>query len=282
MGTNRIFRSAEGRSKVLERYNQILSLFPVSSRYVETTYGKTFALEAGSPENSAVILLHGSCSNSAFWIGDMLALAEKYHVFALDIIGEPGNSAEYRPDLSSGEHALWLGEVLDGLHINRAALIGHSFGGWLALQFASSSPDRAAMLILMAPSGIAPARPAFIARSTAALGEGEDSIQKLDEDVLDDAGIPPEVLAFMNLIIENFHPMSGDLPICTDDQLRRLTMPMLLIAGEADTIIDAQSSARRLSDMLPNVRIRLISNCGHVIVGTSDMILPFLDEAREL
>ena len=150
------------------------------------------------------------------------------------------------------------------------------------MQFASSSPNHVAMLILMAPSGIAPARPAFIARSTAALGEGEDSIQKLGEDVLDDAGIPPEALAFMNLIIENFHPMSGDLPICTDDQLRRLTMPMLLIAGEADTIIDAQSSARRLSNMLPNVRIRLISNCGHVIVGASDMILPFLDEAREL
>lgn len=282
MPTNRIFKSEEGKTKVLDRYNQILSFFPVSKRYVDTIYGKTFALEAGSPENPAVILLHGSCSNSAFWIGDILALAEKYHVFALDIIGEAGNSAQYRPDPSSGEHALWLGEALDGLRIDRAIIIGNSFGGWLALQFASRYPSRVATLVLTASSGIVPARPAFIARSVAALEEKGDSVHALGGDALGGAGIPPEALAFMNLILENFNPMTGDLPVCTDDQLRRLTMPVLFIAGEDDAVIDAQNSAKRLSDLLPNARIHLIANCGHVIAGASGIILPYLNGDREV
>lgn len=282
MPTNRIFKSEEGKTKVLDRYNEILSFFPVSKRYVDTTYGKTFALEAGSPENPAVILLHGSCSNSAFWIGDILALAEKYHVFALDIIGEAGNSAQYRPDPSSGEHALWLGEALDGLRIDRAIIIGNSFGGWLALQFASRYPSRVATLVLTASSGIVPARPAFIARSVAALEEKGDSVHALGGDALGGAGIPPEALAFMNLILENFNPVTGDLPVCTDDQLRRLTMPVLFIAGEDDAVIDAQNSAKRLSDLLPNARIHLIANCGHVIAGASGIILPYLNGDREV
>ncbi len=80
-------------------YNQVLSQFPFEQKYIKTAFGKTFMLTAGQESNPPVILLHGSCSNSAFWFPEMMALSENYRVFAVDIIGEAGNSEEYRPDL---------------------------------------------------------------------------------------------------------------------------------------------------------------------------------------
>ncbi len=74
-------------------------------------------LEAGKVENPAVILLHGSCSNSAAWLGDIPTLADKFHVFAVDILGEAGNSEEYRLDIDSDQYPQWLAELLDLLSI---------------------------------------------------------------------------------------------------------------------------------------------------------------------
>lgn len=70
MNTNKVFKSNEGRDKVLACYNKVLSFFPFKQQYIATTYGNTFLLEAGDDKNPAVVLLHGSCSNSAFWFND--------------------------------------------------------------------------------------------------------------------------------------------------------------------------------------------------------------------
>ncbi|MDR7811674.1 hypothetical protein [Lacrimispora sp.] len=64
---NKVFKSPEGKERVLSIYNQILCQFPAKQRYADTIYGKTFVLECGLPENPPLLLLHGSCSNSAFW-----------------------------------------------------------------------------------------------------------------------------------------------------------------------------------------------------------------------
>jgi len=66
-------------------------------------------------ETVPIILLHGSCSNSAFWFPEIMTLSNNFRVYAVDIVGEAGNSEEYRPDLSSDAFALWMKDVLDAL-----------------------------------------------------------------------------------------------------------------------------------------------------------------------
>jgi len=63
-------------------------------------------LTAGQESNPPIILLHGSCSNSKFWFPEIMALSNNFRGYAVDIIGEAGNSEEYRPDLSSDAFAL--------------------------------------------------------------------------------------------------------------------------------------------------------------------------------
>jgi len=277
MKANSVFRTEEGKAKVLGRYDEILSMFPLGKRYVDTSYGKTFILEAGDPSNSPVILLHGSCSNSVFWMGEIPALSEKYHVCAVDIIGEAGNSADNRHDIGADDYALWLGEVLDALGFGKASLIGNSLGGWLALKFAVKYPHRVEKLVLLASPGIAPVRPSFYAQ-TAAVEQGSAGASVLHETVLGENQIPQAVLDFMNLILENFLPITDSLPPYNDEQLKALTMPVLFIAGDQDVIVDAEGSAERLKTLLPEAEIHVLKDCTHYIPQAIGIILPFMSK----
>ena len=70
------------------------------------------------------------------WLYDMAVMAADHYVVSVDIIGEPGSSEPNRLDLGSKDYALWLDEVIVGLGIEKPALIGNSYGGWLALKYA--------------------------------------------------------------------------------------------------------------------------------------------------
>lgn len=272
-----VFKTEQGRDKIRAYYNQVLSRFPFGRRTVETAFGRTFMLTAGREEHPPAILLHGSCSNSAFWFPEILALSDRCRVYAVDIIGEAGNSEEYRPDLDSDAFALWVKDVLDALGIEKPALIGNSLGGWMALKFATAYPERVSGLVLIASAGLAEVRPQFIAdveQSRQAVGT-----VPVDAAILGEQNLPKEVLEFMNLIVENYDPIPY-LPVYTDEELRRLDMPVLFIGGEKDAIIDAEGSAERLARLVPSAETQVLENCGHVVADAVGYILPFLSGDR--
>lgn len=270
---NSVFKTEEKRDKFRAYYNNLLCQFPFDKRYVQTTLGKTFMLVAGQESNPPVILLHGSCSNSAFWFPEIMALSNNYMVYAIDIIGEAGNSEEYRPELNSEAFALWIKDVLDALELEKAVVIGNSLGGWMALKFATNYPEQVSKLILIASAGLAEIRPQFFLDVEQT--RQPDGTVPVNNDIIGEQNIPKEVLEFMNLIVESYNPIQ-ELPLYTDEQLKRLNMPLLFIDGENDAIIDAKSSAQRLSSLVPSAEIHLLANSGHVITNSIEYIMPFL------
>lgn len=275
---NKVFKSQEGKERILSFYNQILSQFPAMQRYVDTIYGKTFVLECGLPENPPLLLLHGSCSNNAFWATEIFALSKAYHVFAIDIIGEAGNSEENRYDPAADEYALWLKEVLDKLQIRRIIIMGNSFGAWMALKFSTAFPEYVAKLILISPSGITPIRPEFISKSEEYVSRDKNKSETFDDSIIGESDIPQKAKDFIMLIVQNFIPMTDALPVFADSQLQRLTMPVLLIAGENDVTIDAHETARRLAALAPMAETHILRGCGHILTNVLDIAVPFLEK----
>lgn len=271
-----VFKSEAGRDKFRAYYNQVLSQFPFEQKYIKTTFGQTFMLTAGLDSKPPIILLHGSCSNSAFWFPEIMALSNDYRVYAVDIIGEAGNSEEYRPDINSDAFALWLKEVLDVLGLDKTIIIGNSLGGWMALKFATTYPERISRLCLLASAGLAEVRPQFI--STVEQTQQVEGAVPVDSAIIGEHDIPREVLDFMNLIVESYNPIQY-LPVYTDELLHHLNMPVLFVNGEDDVIIDAGRSAQRLSRLVPSAEIHLLTNCGHVLTNSIEYILPFLAKA---
>jgi pimeloyl-ACP methyl ester carboxylesterase len=276
MENNRVFKSAAGRDKILAYYHQVLSMLPFCGRYIDTTFGKTFILEAGCARQTPVILLHGSCSNSAFWSDEMTALAVDYHVLAVDILGEPGNSEAKRYDLASGAYARWLRELTETLSLDWPVVIGNSLGAWMALDFVTAYPKQVKAVVLLAASGIAPNRETFINQSREALVQDKQQRQDLADDILAGAAVPQAVRDFLQLIGENFNPVIGALPIFDDERLSGLTMPLLAVWGLGDIAVEAEAAAGRLARTVPAARVCLLDNCGHVILGAKGMILDFL------
>ncbi len=274
MTTNSVYKSLKKRDRFRAVYNSFLGAMPFAQRTIDTSYGETFLLEAGEPNKPAVLLLHGSCSNSAFWFNDLLALSARYHVFAVDIPGEAGNSSEYRLSLDHSDYADWLAAVLDTLNLPSACIAGNSLGGWMALKFATTYPARVEKLMLFASGGLAEIRADYLERAEAA--EGADEALTMEKNASGTDTLPKELLDFINLILESYNPICVPLPVFSGALLARLTMPVLYVAGEADELLDSQGGKAALERHVPHAQVHMLPNVGHMITTPYQWMLPFL------
>ena len=280
-----IFRSEAGRQLVLGTYKEILAAWPVRNRQytVETDYGSTFVIESGSETNPPLILLHGSVSNSFTWFGDVEKLSRTHHVFAIDLIGEAGFSAPGRPAYESGAYPEWLKEVIGALGLSSCSIAGLSLGGWMALSFATEYPGKVDRLVLLCPGGLARVKAGFKWKVIfyALFGKwGEKQTVKLISGPMAPAVPDPGMekgMAYTALITKHFNPRMAALPIFGDEALSRLTMPVLLLFGEFDNLLQADKSIERVKRLVPHAEAELLKGCGHAVVNQADRITRFLE-----
>src|SRR3954451_4210301 len=100
-----------------------------------------------------IVLIHGVAGRAAQWDETMLLLAEKHTVIAPDLLGH-GESAKPRGDYSLGAFASGVRDLLVGLDIECATVVGHSLGGGIAMQFAYQFPERCERLVLVSSGGL--------------------------------------------------------------------------------------------------------------------------------
>jgi pimeloyl-ACP methyl ester carboxylesterase len=226
-------------------------------------------------------MLQGSGANAAMWLPDVEAYAQRLRLYAVDVIGEPGASAPSRPPLGSAAYTEWLDDVLDGLNLDRAALVGVSLGGALALDYAARRPQRVDRLVLLAPSGIGRQRPGFLIKAVVLQLLGDRGRRRLLSSALgvpaDHAGPHDQELGeFALLVFKHFRPRLDRVPLADDTTLAGLVTPTLVIAGAQDAMLDSKDTARRLSACGPNVEMRLLPDTGHYLPGQAQAVLDFL------
>lgn len=84
----------------------------------------------------------------------------------------------------------------------------------------------------------------------------------------------------MDLIQTNFNARIEKEYIFSDDELSRLTMPVLLIGGDQDVIRSNQAISARLQNIVKDITVNIISKTGHVLVGLTSPILTFLTRQK--
>jgi pimeloyl-ACP methyl ester carboxylesterase len=278
-----IYKSAEGERAVGERYLEILQRWPVPNQQlrVPTREGETFVVRCGHPSAPPLLLLHGSMANSAMWMGDVAAWAGHFRIYAVDIIGDAGLSAPSRPPLASEAHALWLDDVMQALSLTQASMVGVSFGGWLALDYATRRPHRVENLIVLCPGGVGRQKLSIVFKTIPLRMLGAWGTRKAVELVLGRAPANPSPAVqyfaqFMSLIHRNFRPRMVKMPVFSDEALMRLTMPVLAILGGKDVLLDSAETKRRLERNVPRAEIRYFPKACHFIPRQTAPILDFL------
>ena len=86
----------------------------------------------------------------------------------------------------------------------------------------------------------------------------------------------PEATQFMHLIFTHFRSRMDAPPLLTDEQLQRLTMPVLLMAGANDNLFDSQKTIARLQRLVEGADARLLPGASHALINVAAMVVPFL------
>jgi pimeloyl-ACP methyl ester carboxylesterase len=273
-----IYKSAAGRQAIMARYEEALGnwALPYETKRIATRHGETFVIASGDPAAPPLLLLHGAGTNSAIWAGDVGEYGRFYHTYAADLPGEPGKSSPNRPPWEGPAFAEWVEDLLDGLGIETAAIVGISQGGWTALKFAAAHPERTTKLVLICPGGVVPDRVSFILRAIPLSLLGKWGTRPMTRLLFGDRTPPEGVIEIMTLINRHFKPRLGVLPLFSDDELARLTMPVFLLGGDKDAMRDTVKIAARLERVVPHLKVEIAPGGGHALLDTAVPILDFL------
>ena len=104
-------------------------------------------------DGPVVLFIHGLTGSHRNWSHLVERLDSDHRVLVPDLFGH-GASAKPMGDYSLGAHAATLRDLLDRLGIDRVTLVGHSFGGGIAMQFCYLFPERVSRLVLVSSGGL--------------------------------------------------------------------------------------------------------------------------------
>lgn len=237
---------------------------------------RTNYLESGT--GNPVVLIHGSgpgVTAYANWRLTIPHLAKRYRVLAPEMVGF-GYSA--RPAEIEYGAQTWVDQIvafLDALSIQRASLVGNSFGGAIALRVAAELPDRVQRLVLMGSIGV----PFPITDALEAVWGYEPSLQSMrslldffaysrqlvsDElaEVRYRASIEPGFQQSFSAMFPAPRQRHIDAMATPDDQIARLPHETLIIHGRDDRVIPLCTSLRLL-ELIERSELHVFGRCGH-------------------
>ncbi len=277
-----IYVSADARTAVLASYDARLAtlarIHPLEARVVETTHGPTHVLQMGPADAPPLVVVHGANGDALQMATPLGSLAEEHRCVFVDVPGEPNRSCETPLPLTGAAVGTWMGELLDALGLERAALWGMSGGGYVALRAAVTIPERIERAVLVVPAGFVPmgAIPEPTAANARALIEALTGPS---------SGLPPAAIeqsvSHMRLVLgairDPFH-LAG--PLFTPSEVAPFQAPILVGAGGSDTIFPGEALLDRARAVLPGLsETVLLPDANHIHL---DWVFdgPFLDAAR--
>lgn len=270
------FRSDETKARYLALYDKREREWPVPAEpiRVQGAFGETFVRVSGPRDAPPLVLLHGISSNSLSWMPNVAAFAKSHRVYAIDHIQDGGRSIPRRPLLNLADHLAWLEGLLDALGLSTGVnLLGLSYGGWLAAQYAATQPRRLAKLVLVAPAGtVLPLATEWVVRAIACAIPLPYFTRSFLRWLLHDLAQRPaaERPSFEDIVSEAYTTLRCLAPramvpptVLSDEELQRLAVPTLYLIGENEKICPPLQALERLRATAPRIATRLIAGAGH-------------------
>ncbi len=229
-------------------------------------------------EGEPTVMIHGSgpgVTAFANWRGSFPVLSERLRIIAPDMLGfgytETPEGMEYTLE-NWVKHLIGL---LDALGIEKANLVGNSYGGALTLATAIRHPDRVNRIVLMGAAGVSFELTEGLDYAWGYTPSLENMRKMLDlfaynrELVTDElaqmrfeASSRPGVQERYGSMFPAPRQRSIEALASDEDDIRKIQAPALIIHGREDVILP-YSNSTRLFELLPNAQLHMFGKCGH-------------------
>ncbi|MEJ1088081.1 alpha/beta hydrolase [Microbacterium sp. Mu-80] len=271
------FRSADGQDEYLAAYERALDEGPAESARVtiETEYGAVHAVRYDSADPTRadadpLVLLPGTQSGAPMWVNNIPSLRAAGPVYVIDLLGQPGRSIQSRPIETHADDARWLAQALDQLP-GHPAVMGHSLGGWLAINLAVHEPGAASRVIVLDPvmSFEDLSLPAVVRSIPASVSWLPKSWRDdFASWTANDAPIADEPVAEMiEAGMQHFSLGTPAPSRFSDEQLQHIDAPMLAIMAGASRMHDAEQAADNAEKLLTHGVVLTYDDASHAING---------------
>ncbi|MGC0420921.1 alpha/beta fold hydrolase [Embleya sp. AB8] len=230
--------------------------------------------EVHGTDGPPLVLLHGGALTIESSFGALVpALAATRRVIAVEFQGH-GHTADADREITLAAFAADVLAVLDQLGVERADFVGFSLGGLVALATVTRHPERVDRLVLLSTQyrhdGYHPE-----------LGAPEQTSRRLptedDYRVMLDAytRVAPDPSGFPT-ILDKVKPLAQTFVEWTDDELRAITAPTLLVLGDTDFV--RIEHAARMHELIPHARLAILPDTTHFgMIGRAELLIPLVD-----
>jgi pimeloyl-ACP methyl ester carboxylesterase len=204
--------------------------------------------------------------SSTAWFANIAELSANHRVYAVDAIGDAGKSIADCLMEKRLDYAEWLREVFDGLNIEKAYLLGHSYGGWLALNMALAYPDRLRKIVLLAPAAsIYPMN--FLTNLGLRLPVKIRIPARFVFKMIAPKGTVFEgrFIHLMEMVTRYCLPATMFPTVYTDEELKQIELPTLLLIGAGEKIYNPKKAIDRARRLMSDLTAEIIPNVGHTL-----------------
>ena len=223
-----------------------------------------------------VVLIPGFAAGRWIWFKQTDALAHRFKVVSFDPRGVSGSDKPQGPqtiELLADDVA----HLLETIGIESAHIVGASFGGFVAQEFALKYPAMTRRLVLCCtscggPNHVAPAPETLTALAST---KGLNSASRMRANLL--LAFNPEYLQaeadeidhIVNLRATNEVPehiylsqLQAAVNFNVESRLAQIGMPTLVVSGDADVIVPVENS-RHLAELIPHAKLELVAGGSH-------------------
>jgi pimeloyl-ACP methyl ester carboxylesterase len=212
------------------------------------------------PDGPPVVLLTGAGFNASSWYPHVAALAEDGPVYGIDMPGDPNPSVARALMTPPDACAAWLDELLGKLSDRPAHLVGFSYGGWVAMNQAIRAPGRVASVTLLDPAGLTSLDARFwiwLSIGGLACLTPMPLRRRLARWLDNPSMLEQELVPLMWAGIRGYHAEPKFPAVLTDDELRAITVPALLVTGARSSLL-SPAQARARGSLMPHADVAVV------------------------
>jgi pimeloyl-ACP methyl ester carboxylesterase len=264
---------------------------PYEELYIPTRFGDTHVIASGPKEAPPLILLHPAGGGGVIWIRNVKSLSQHYRTYAVDTISEPNKSILTRPISllhQRRDFTEWINDLFDGLKIKDAYMVGNSFGGFLTLNTAYHLPERVKKIVLISPAATFVPIGAWTWHFVPAnvfgplLGSKRILIQPYQWIW---QSLPGDecIMQLRRITAITGRPRHWSPSIFSDEELRQIRTPTLLLIGDHEVIYEPKHAIQRATRLVAGLKAEIVPNANHLAQYTAaeavnEKILAFFAE----